>query len=68
MVAQTTSEADGYFSYMGLLPGKYMARIDNEKLKGKGMISDETSFSFMIVGKRDGSYLDNVAFKVRPVK
>ena len=32
-IAETLSEFDGYFSYLGLKPGKYTVRIDPEQLK-----------------------------------
>ena len=33
IVVETLSEFDGYYSYLGLKPGKYTVRIDPEQLK-----------------------------------
>lgn len=64
-VAQTKSEFDGYFSYMGLLPGKYTAKIDMVKLKELELVTDETSFSFTIVRNVEGSFIDGLKFTLR---
>ncbi|MEJ1730007.1 hypothetical protein SMA90_27105, partial [Escherichia coli] len=37
MIYNTLTESDGYFSYMGLAPGKYMAAIDPEQMKKLNM-------------------------------
>lgn len=62
--ARTKSEFDGYFSYMGLLPGKYTAKIDIEKVKELGMVTDKTSFNFTIVRNIEGSFVDDLMFKL----
>ncbi len=37
LVAKTQTEPDGYFSYLGLLPGKYRAEVDSVQLKNLKM-------------------------------
>jgi hypothetical protein len=64
-IAQTTSELDGYFSYLGLMPGNYTAEIDAEKLKKMNFITDKTSFTFIIVASREGTFIDNLKFILR---
>jgi len=67
-IAETTSEADGYFSYLGLLPGKYTARIDTEKLTELELSVNKTSFDFTIKRSTDGSFVDGFKFVVKPVR
>ncbi len=43
VVAQTQSEGDGYFSYLGLPPGKYKVAIDREQMRILNLISDSVS-------------------------
>ena len=40
---KTITEDDGYFSYFGLAPGKYIVRIDTTQLKKLGMSSEPES-------------------------
>lgn len=67
-VAQTKSEFDGYFSYMGLLPGKYTAKIDTAKLKELELQTDKTSFNFTIVRNIEGAFIDDLKFTLRPIQ
>lgn len=67
-IAQTTSEVDGYFSYLGLVPGNYTAKINTEKLEKSGFTIDVKEFHFMIVPNIDGSLVDNLKFTLRSVK
>ena len=67
-IAETTSEADGYFSYLGLLPGKYTAKIDTERLTELELSVDKTSFDFIIKKNTEGSFVDGFKFTVKPVR
>jgi hypothetical protein len=67
-IAQTTSEVDGYFSYLGLVPGNYTAKINTEKLEKSGFTIDVKEFHFTIVPNIDGSLVDNLKFTLRSVK
>lgn len=61
LVSSMLSASDGYFSYMGLKSGDYIARVDKtqlEKLKMK--IKEE--FPFIINNNREGDYVDNLEF------
>lgn len=44
MVHNTLSESDGYFSYMGLAPGRYMAAIDPEQMRKLNMKSSRNTY------------------------
>lgn len=67
-IAQTTSEVDGYFSYLGLVPGNYTAKINIEKLEKSGFTTDTTQFNFTIIPNIDGSLVDNLKFILKSNK
>lgn len=58
LIGKTLSEADGYFSFMGLAPGNYTAKIDGEQLNKLGLTSDIQSFS--IKSNPDGDMVEGV--------
>ena len=52
-VASTKIESDGYFRYLGLVPGKYYAKIDIENIN-----TDDTITPFeLLKNSVDGAYL-----------
>lgn len=65
-IAETTSEIDGYFSYLGLLPGNYTAEIDTAILKKMNLTVETKSFKFKIVANKEGSLIDDLKFNVKP--
>ncbi len=67
---KTLSEDDGYFSYFGLTPGKYIAKIDTAQLRKLGMISEQDSLQFNIKGGIEGDIVDGLDFilRLKPVK
>lgn len=64
-IAQTVSEADGYFSYLGLLPGKYIAKIDPEYLKKLKLFAVPSSIGFAILGNKEGTLISDLVFDIR---
>ena len=56
------TESDGYYSYLGLTPGKFTARIDPEQLKKLKMVSVPESIPINIAPSRDGTILDGLDF------
>lgn len=62
LVASTMSEYDGYFIYLGLEPGAYTVKIDENQLKilNKNVTPDEIHFE--ILPLRDGDIVDNIEF------
>lgn len=67
-IAQTTSEVDGYFSYLGLLPGEYTAKIDTGKLEKLELTVDITSFDFTILPNIEGVLIDGLKFRLTTAK
>ena len=64
IVSRTMSESDGYYSYLGLKPGKYTARIDPEQLKKLKMVSVPEKRVLNIPPSRDGTIIDGLDFKI----
>lgn len=65
--ASVLSEEDGYFSYMGLRPGKYVARLDKSQLDRVGMESTDYEFEFEIEEGEEGTYLDHIELFITKV-
>ncbi|MGY3052849.1 hypothetical protein ACVWYG_001045 [Pedobacter sp. UYEF25] len=64
VVAQTLSEIDGSYTYVGLLPGRYMVGIDEAQLKKLGMISSVLTSPILIKKEAEGSIVENVNFRL----
>lgn len=64
-VAQTITEGDGYFSYLGLAPGTYTVKINNAQLL-KLNIKASPAVSFKISPNKEGDVVDNVEFVLHP--
>lgn len=62
LVAHTLTEADGFFSYLGLPPGSYYAMIDSAQLNKLHFSSTPKSIPFTIRVSRDGEVLDGLDF------
>jgi len=62
LAGRVMTESDGYYSYLGLTPGKYTARIDPEQLKKLKMVSVPESIPINIAPSRDGTILDGLDF------
>lgn len=65
-VARTLSESDGYYSYLGLKPGKYMVRVDEEQLKKINMASSPEFTLVTISHSFDGDYIEGIDFTLSP--
>lgn len=61
-VAHTLTEEDGYFSYLGLPPGSYTARIDSAQLNKLHFASAPESIPFTIRMSKDGEVVDGLEF------
>jgi hypothetical protein len=61
-VAHTLTEEDGFFSYLGLPPGSYTARIDAAQLNKLHFASAPESIPFTIRMSKDGDVVDGLEF------
>lgn len=68
LVARTLTEPDGYYSYLGLKPGKYIVRIDPEQLKKLKMVSSPDRIPVNISPSPDGSIIESLDFKLGQTK
>lgn len=59
LVAKTLSEPDGYFSYMGLKPGRYSISADKENLEKLNKVSLKEAAFFEIRFKPEGDFVDS---------
>lgn len=65
LAAHTLTEADGYFSYLGLVPGKYVAMVDTTQLNKIHMTSSPISIPFTIKAGIDGDVFDGLEFVLK---
>lgn len=67
-VAETLSESDGYFSYLGLKPGVYSVKIDEGQLESLDYQSDPPAQSALIEVLIDGDMVDGMDFVLTSIK
>ena len=68
VVAETLSESDGYIYYIGLEPGEYVARIDQEQLAKLNMVSSPELIPVKISNSFDGAVVEGLDFTLSPAK
>ncbi|WP_324719100.1 hypothetical protein [Salinimicrobium sp. HB62] len=64
--AEILSEADGYFSYLGLAPGKYTAEIDPQQLENLNYVAIPGATEFEIEVDQYGDIVDTLEFTLKP--
>jgi hypothetical protein len=70
LVARTMTEADGYFSLLGLTPGAYVVRIDTVQLEKIGQLEKTTMtvtppfLAVTIKRSADGDVIDGLEFTI----
>ena len=64
VVASVLSEGDGYFTYLGLKPGKYTAKVDNEQLETLGYTASPAEIPFEIQVSEFGDIVDGLEFTI----
>tara|TARA_R110000868_G_scaffold85301_6_gene240078 strand:- start:55112 stop:59887 length:4776 start_codon:yes stop_codon:yes gene_type:complete len=62
------SEPDGYFSFLGLKSGSYLAKIDSLQLQNLQMTAEPASTPFEIDNGTDGAIVDNIEFVLQKGK
>jgi len=65
LIAHTVSETDGYFTYMGLMPGNYSASIDTGQLSKLEIISSPLVLPFTIIRNIEGALVDGLTFVIK---
>ena len=63
--ARTLTEPDGYFSFLGLPAGSYIARVDTAQLRKLNMTSSPDTLAFSIKKSVDGDVRDGLDFVIR---
>lgn len=66
LIGYTASEVDGYFSYLGLLPGKYLVKMDSLQLKKMDLIGETPAIPVVIVQSTDGDLVNGLSLVTRP--
>lgn len=66
LVARIMTEADGYFSFLGLAPGPYTARIDSIQLSKIHMTSTPSIVPVTVKRTKDGDVIDGLEFTLQP--
>lgn len=61
-VAETLSESDGYFSYLGLKPGEYNIRIDEQQLQKLGYQAEPLNQKVNVKVLADGDIIQGLDF------
>ena len=67
-IAETLSEFDGYYSYLGLNPGKYTVRVDPAQLKALNYQALPIAHEIVIRASEDGDIIDNLDFIIQSKK
>lgn len=65
LVAKTLTEGDGYFSFLGLVPGRYTVKMDSAQMRQLKMAFTPDSLSFTIAGSEEGTVADGFEFVLR---
>ncbi len=65
IIAKTLSESDGYISYLGLEPGKYVARIDSVQLAKLDYVSTPSDIAFTINYNEEGEIIEGIVFSLK---
>ncbi|MEI6141849.1 MAG: SPOR domain-containing protein [Mariniphaga sp.] len=65
LVTRMLTESDGYYSYLGLKPGKYTVRIDPAQLAKLKIMSTPEFLPVTISGSIDGDIIDGLDFRLK---
>lgn len=62
MAGRILSEQDGFYTFLGLAPGRYTATVDTIQLSRLGLISNPPAIEFEIVPYKYGDIADDISF------
>lgn len=65
LAGKVLTEGDGYYSYMGLKPGEYVARLDSSQLTKIKMSSFPEFKTFTIKESKDGDFVESLDFTLQ---
>ncbi len=68
LVATMESESDGYFSFYGLLPGKYLISPDKVQLNKSNQIAQPAFHNFEIKENREGDLVNKLNFTLKVIQ
>jgi len=64
-IAQTQTESDGYFDYLGLEPGEFNAKIDSIQLNRLNFISSPVTLAFVVKASDNGDIVTDINFSLK---
>lgn len=62
------TESDGYFNFIGLTPGKYIAELDKQQVHNLRMKVTPLTIPFQITNNRDGDVIDGLEFTTSKIR
>ena len=65
LVAQLQTESDGSFSFLGLAPGSYTARLNNDQLKRLNLVASVSLLPFVIKRNPEGDVAEGLEFQLK---
>ena len=65
LAGKTLSEQDGYFSYLGLVPGDYEVKIDTAQLRKLHLLVTPEKQAITIKKTRDGDIVEGIDFTLK---
>ncbi|MFV8372107.1 hypothetical protein [Flavobacterium sp. LB2P74] len=68
LITSILSEPDGYFSFLGLKSGQYVAKIDALQLENLQLMADPSYQTFEIDNGIDGAFVDTLEFVLQKNK
>ena len=68
LAAHTLTESDGYFSFFGLSPGSYIAKIDTAQLHNVHMTVSPEKIPFTISRAKEGDQAEGLDFVLRSIQ
>ena len=68
IAAKTLTEEDGFYSYLGLNPGNYLAQIDTAQLRKIQCIASPSKIPFTIKWSIEGDYKEGLDFELKSMQ